>query len=196
MKSGYYQFYAKARDAADNNETNETIGKPEAWCKIEANTIPTVDITRPKKGYLYINDEEKRALPFEKTIVIGKITINAVASDPDGISKVEFWVNNELKFTDTEAPYTYTLDERKFGRCEITVIAYDKYGNQNNATTNIFMIKLRGSSIYSNNELLKLVGEIDDVDSKNVKTEENILSSPHMVSIKHSKLSATPVIKD
>ncbi|MCD6572399.1 MAG: choice-of-anchor J domain-containing protein [Thermoplasmata archaeon] len=196
MKSGYYQFYAKARDAADNNETNETIGKPEAWCKIEANTIPTVDITRPKKGYLYINDEEKRALPFEKTIVIGKITINAVASDPDGISKVEFWVNNELKFTDTEAPYTYTLDERKFGRCEITVIAYDKYGNQNNATTNIFMIKLRGSSLYSNNELLKLVEEIDDVDSKNVNTEENILSSPHMVSIKHSKLSATPVIKD
>ena len=196
MKSGYYQFYAKARDAADNNETNDTIGKPEAWCKIEASTIPTVDIIRPKKGYLYINDEEKRALPFEKTIVIGKITINAIASDPDRISKVEFWVNNELKFTDTEAPYTHTLDERKFGRCEITVIAYDKYGNQNNATTNIFMIKLRGSSVYSNNELLKLVEEIDDVDSKNVNTEENILSSPHMVSIKHSKLSATPVIKD
>ncbi|RLF82620.1 hypothetical protein DRN48_08860 [Thermococci archaeon] len=189
MESGYYQFYAKARDTADNNETNATIGIPEAYCKIEPSTIPTVSIIRPKEGYLYINDQEKRKLPFEKTIVIGKITITAIASDPDGISKVEFWVNNKLKSTDTQEPYTYTLQDRIFGRCEITVIAYDKYGNQNNATINVFIIKLRKGSDSYNNELLGLIENISSENSKIVTNEKVSSPSMHLVSIKNSRLS-------
>ena len=200
MNGRYYQFYAKARDAADNNETNATLRIPEAFCEIKPNTIPSVEIIRPKIGYLYINDEEKRHLPFEKTVIIGKITIEAIASDPDNISKVEFWVNNKLKSTDTEAPYTYTFDERILGKCKIKVIAYDTYGNQNNATVNVFMIKLRGgSNSYSSGELLRLIENMGDKNSGQVGTTQiTSSSSTHVVSncLKINKLSVKTIKGD
>ena len=200
MNGRYYQFYAKARDAADNNETNATLRIPEAFCEIKPNTIPSVEIIRPKIGYLYINDEEKRHLPFEKTVIIGKITIEAIASDPDNISKVEFWVNNKLKSTDTEAPYTYTFDERILGKCKIKVIAYDTYGNQNNATVNVFMIKLRGgSNSYSSGELLRLIENMGDKNSGQVGTTQiTSSSSAHVVSscLKINKLSVKTIKGD
>jgi hypothetical protein len=174
VRDGYYQFYAKARDKADNNETNETIRNAEAYCMIDSNG-PEVSIERPKEGYLYINDEEIRKTFFGKTIIIGKITINADAFDSfSTVSKVEFWLDDELEYTDSEAPYTYTLQERKFGRHEIVIVAYDEYGNKNSATLNVLMFSFKKGSSYSNEEILKLINNNDVQDTQKTSLQNKM----------------------
>ncbi|MGH7203914.1 MAG: Ig-like domain-containing protein [Candidatus Levyibacteriota bacterium] len=79
---------------------------------------PTVSITNPSNG----STVQRR----------NTITIRAKASDPTGISKVEFYVNNILQCTDTTSSYTcnwripnqsrvrYTLSAKAYNRANIT----------------------------------------------------------------------------
>jgi uncharacterized lipoprotein YajG len=54
-------------------------------------TPPTVSISSPVSGQ----------------IVNEIVTIEVTTQDNEGISKVEFFVNDSLHFTDTETPYQY-----------------------------------------------------------------------------------------
>jgi plastocyanin len=94
-----------------------------------------VEITKPKKKWLYRDDREIRLILF-RTRIIGPITIEVNASDESGIQKVEFYINGKLKGNDTTAPYNWTWDEKTFfrGIQRIKVIAYDKAGNRNSDT--------------------------------------------------------------
>jgi parallel beta-helix repeat protein len=97
--------------------------------------IPIVQIIVPKKKYLYVNFNDKFELsfPFFITFIIGKIDIEVEASDPDsGIDKVEFYIDNKFKTSDTSWPYTWTWDETSFLLpYNIKVKAYDNTGNYN-----------------------------------------------------------------
>lgn len=94
---------------------------------------PTVEIVKPKKRYIYKNDIRRRRTLF-RTIIIGPITIKADVNDDRGIEKVEFYINGELKHTDTKEPYKWTwmfkpikpLLRKKY---TIEVVAYDLVGN-------------------------------------------------------------------
>ena len=44
------------------------------------------------------------------TLVAGTVTVSANASDTVGVSKVEFYVDNALKNTDTASPYAFSWD--------------------------------------------------------------------------------------
>jgi hypothetical protein len=93
-------------------------------------TNPTVEITRPKGGYLYIFDKEIIPLPSGKTIIIGQITIDSTATDAtSGIDRVEFYIDGILKNTDPDEPYEWLWDETVFFKHSIKVMAYDKAGN-------------------------------------------------------------------
>jgi len=96
------------------------------------NTPPSVEITKPKKKWLYRDDQEIRRLLF-RTRIIGPITIEVNASDESGIQKVEFYINGKLKGNDTTAPYNWTWDQKTFfiGIRTIRVKAYDTAGNTN-----------------------------------------------------------------
>ncbi len=65
-------------------------------------------------------------------MIIGSIDIEVDATDDlSGIDRVEFYINDELKATDTTKPFNWTWDERtpfKF-RYTIMVTAYDIAGN-------------------------------------------------------------------
>ncbi len=91
---------------------------------------PIVYFEKPKDKYLYIFDREIMPSIFGNTIILGKITIEVDAYDEDGVEKVEFYVDNELKYVDDESPYQWLWDERTFGRHEIKAIAYDEEGNK------------------------------------------------------------------
>jgi hypothetical protein len=92
-----------------NNCINSTIA---------VNQPPVVTISNPRKGNKYENP--------------ASITIDAVASDPDGtISKVEFYSDAVRLFELTLAPYTYTWKDVAAGTYTITAIATDNL----NATT-------------------------------------------------------------
>ena len=70
-----------------------------------------VTITRPY-GHLYVFDREivplPPMMPF-KAIIIGWVTVEV---EGEGVEKVEFYVDGELKSTDYDAPYEWVWNER------------------------------------------------------------------------------------
>ena len=98
-----------------------------------------VEITRPKKGFLYVLGRE--IIPFPNAIIIGGITIEVDATGPEsGIDRVEFYINNRLEHTDGEKPYQWKWDEKAFGICTIKTIAYDNAGNSNRDSMAVFIM--------------------------------------------------------
>ncbi|MBI2559504.1 hypothetical protein HYW20_09345 [Candidatus Woesearchaeota archaeon] len=84
-------------------------------------TLPTISLTSPASG----------------ATVSGTTTITATASDNVGVSKVEFYVDGNLKSTDTISPYSYAWDTTNVGThaCNgahthtLSAKAYDAAGN-------------------------------------------------------------------
>jgi hypothetical protein len=90
-------------------------------------TEPGVEITKPENAY-YRDNEKKKPLPYP--LIFGAIDVEVDASDLEsGVNSVEFYVNNELKHTDYNEPYTWYWDESSEGRCYLTAIVYDRAEN-------------------------------------------------------------------
>jgi len=105
---------------------------------------PLVGIEYPKKLRINMLGKAKRMTPFKKnTVIIGKTTVSVYASSLDSnITKVEFYIDDVLKYTDTSPPYTWTF--RKTGyikhlvrRHTITVKAYDGKGMSSTASLDV-----------------------------------------------------------
>jgi hypothetical protein len=105
---------------------------------------PTVSITSPQKGFLYINlgDIIVLKIPFLTTLVLGKIDVTVNAFDNQtGIEKVEFFVDNESKWNDTLAPYDWMWTEHGlFFPYMLKVVAYDNFGNKASAEMKLWKI--------------------------------------------------------
>jgi hypothetical protein len=86
--------------------------------------IPEIEITKPR-DHLYINDKETIPTPF--TIVIGGITVEAF-DKTGGLTRVEFYIDRELRYTDYEEPYEWFWDERILGIHTIKATGYDIVG--------------------------------------------------------------------
>ena len=109
------------------------------------NLPPTVAISNPVHGKIHLRGKPLFKAPigliigifspgFSITRLIGKTNFEVNAEDEDGIEKVEFHVDGELKFTDEEAPYEYEIIKLKtfksifFKKHTVKVIAYDTTG--------------------------------------------------------------------
>lgn len=125
----------KFKYVVDNSEYDERI---EEYCPGD-NDPPDVEITRPTGG-IYIADIKFIDLAF-LIIIIGRITIEVDASDSgSGMDYVEFYIDNELKYTDHNPPWEWTWKEHySFKRMKITAKAYDNAGNS--ADDEIFVWK-------------------------------------------------------
>ncbi|KAA0012294.1 MAG: hypothetical protein FE041_03795 [Thermoplasmata archaeon] len=89
---------------------------------------PQLQIINPKEGYLHIFGKD--ILPVGFTIIIGSITVKADAYDGEtGISTVEFYVDDELKSTDSSQPYEWLWDETAFLKHRIKAVAKGFAGN-------------------------------------------------------------------
>lgn len=87
-----------------------------------------ITIVKPN-AHVYIFNIQIAPLPSQgrfKAIVIGMVDVEVDAINPD-INKVEFYVDNELKETLTEEPYTWTWNERMIVPPihQLKVIGYD-----------------------------------------------------------------------
>ena len=100
------------------------------------NLPPTVGISLPEVGMLHLFGKPILKTLFKRTILIGKTTVTATAEDDLGIEIVwnttdyEIYVDGELKFTDTQAPYEYSFNKvkllKRFIRQHtLKIIAYD-----------------------------------------------------------------------
>jgi len=109
-QNGPHKLKAIAYDTSDQTTQSEIT--------ININNIgdspPTVSITSPKNG----------------AKITGNVTIEASASDDKGINKINFYIDNQLKTSDTISPYRYYWDTSNAsqGSHSIKVIAYDTVG--------------------------------------------------------------------
>jgi lysophospholipase L1-like esterase len=132
-------FSGKAPDlgAFEMQTSSTTVNQP-----------PVVEISNPLKGNNYETNST--------------ITLEAIASDPDGsISKVEFY-NGAIKLIElTSAPYTYTWKDVAAGNYSITAVATD---NLNATTTSLPLEFEVGTTIKydANSDIIKLYPNPND----------------------------------
>ena len=113
--NGTYSLKAIAYDAAGNsavdNDTSVTVSNSSSG----DTTPPSVNITSPSNG----------------ATVSGTVTIAASASDNVGVTKVEFYINNNKVGEDTSSPYEYSWNTTGYsnGTYSLKAIAYDAAGN-------------------------------------------------------------------
>jgi hypothetical protein len=89
---------------------------------------PAVDMIKPQEKSLYLLGIKLLSLP-RNTFIIGRLPILVEAENQSDVSKVEFYINNELIETKTEPPYEWVWDDRLFGRYDIRTMTYDESGS-------------------------------------------------------------------
>ena len=92
----------------------------------EEHAEPAVIITTPKQNNLYIAGTQARYLVhLRKTIVIGKLNIQAEANIPNkDCEKIEFYIDDELMFSDDTAPYSWIWTRSPGIAHDLKVVAY------------------------------------------------------------------------
>jgi len=100
-------------------------------------TPPTVELTKPQAGALYMFDRQLLPLPVQRAIIIGQVTVTANASDIiSGVEKVTFSVDGAPVFTDDAPPYVWAWNVTSlFQQHTIQATAIDTAGNEATATT-------------------------------------------------------------
>jgi hypothetical protein len=90
----------------------------------EEHVQPNIFIKKPKENWLHLDGNE--IIPLGRTVIIGNIDIEVeVYYIYEEIEKIEFYIDDELKATITEPPYSYYWDETSLNiKHEIEVIAY------------------------------------------------------------------------
>jgi len=148
-ESGNYEYFHKAGDTIDHvnfsylvNVTKLIVGSLTYLADME-NEYPQVKIGSPRRGSLYFEDRILKGFKYERTLVINDILINAEVTPGNApVEKVEFYYNGELKYTDTDAPYQWRLNQLSLLRHKITVVVYDELGRTASDEMNIFFINL------------------------------------------------------
>ncbi|MFA5102086.1 MAG: Ig-like domain-containing protein [Candidatus Thermoplasmatota archaeon] len=100
---------------------------------------PGIVFTTPQEKHLYVFGADKGAFPV--SLIIGKIDVEAQVNGVSGtVEKIEFYRNNKLQFTDSEAPYLWTWNKVSFLPHTIKIIAY--YDAVNTTSNQIKVWKL------------------------------------------------------
>jgi len=97
---------------------------------------PSISIITPEEGNLYVMGAQIIWLPFGWTVVMGPITIRAEVSNMDN-AIVNFYIDGELKMTDSMPPYEYPWWSLSFG---FHTIKAEISGQNISDTVNIFKI--------------------------------------------------------
>jgi hypothetical protein len=135
--SGEYHLEYYSTDNAGNKENHQTL-----QFRINREK-PIVSLENPKKGYLYIGGREISIIPLDITIIIGDISVKATASDEtSNVTKVEFYVDDELKHTTTEQPYEWLWSETIYLIHLLKVKAYNESGNSETAELRLLIFNI------------------------------------------------------
>jgi len=115
-------------DGLGDNITDNVLCNP--WVE---ELLPKVTITKPENWFLYISigDFFELKIPCITNLIIGKIDIEADTPNClHGIDRVEFYIDDDLKSTDSTEPYSWLWDEQQlFFLYTIKVVTYDCIGN-------------------------------------------------------------------
>ncbi|MCI0497141.1 MAG: Ig-like domain-containing protein [Thermoplasmata archaeon] len=109
VDDGTHEVTVEATDAAGNaNSTSIDV--------VVDNTAPSVEVTSPAEDHSTTAD---------------MLTINATATDANGIADVEFFIDSSLVGHDDAAPFSVTVDISAYGQGshEVLAVAIDAAGN-------------------------------------------------------------------
>jgi hypothetical protein len=128
-----------AKWGTTNPETTVQNGKWQAGAVVYSapavNNPPVVSILSPAKSEAFISP--------------ATITIDAVASDPDGIiSKVEFFNGNAKLGERTSAPYSYAWKEVPEGTYSLTAVATDNL-NSKTTSSNVSVVVEKAATLIN-----------------------------------------------
>jgi len=99
--------------------------------------------------------------PQNGDMVFGGTFIKIHATDPDGIKKIEYYVDGVLQATSYQSPYYYEVKwPSKAVECKIVAKAYDNLNNTNAAT--LVIRKAQGADSYYNK--LNVGGSVSVID--------------------------------
>jgi len=148
VAAGIFSLTVVATDNLNVKTVSSAISISVINGSINVNQLPVIKISNPLKGNKYFTNST--------------ISIEAIASDPDGsISKVEFY-NGQVKLVElTSAPYTYIWKNVAEGSYSITAIATD---NLNGTTFSSPVEFVVGTNIKydANSEIIKLYPNPND----------------------------------
>jgi len=132
---GIYELILLITDDAGNYDCDQTE------VIIYEDNPPILEIIHPLEKSIYYNDYY--LFPYDNdTILIGKINVTANATDDVGISRVEFYIDDNLYYTDYDKPYNCIIPEGHL-RHSLTVIAYDLTNKQTSTQLDFFQWKIR-----------------------------------------------------
>lgn len=119
---------------------SSTNGVKQIYVQYRAATGNIASASLPQ-GILYDTQGPTLAVtnPAAGSFLTKAISIDATASDPAGVAKVEFYIDNVLAFTDTTAPYSYAWDVLAVadGTHSIKVVAIDTVNHSSSDTRTI-----------------------------------------------------------
>ncbi len=108
VQPGKYAIFARATDEFDKSTLSTAVHV------VAANPAPVVNLISPTNTASFGH--------------AAKITIEASASDADGISKVSFYVDNRFFAALTNAPYSVVWSNATLGKHSVIAQATDAYG--------------------------------------------------------------------
>lgn len=128
--NGTYSILGNYNFTIFANDTSGNLAQSSVFTFRIVKVNMSVKLKKPVEKGLYFNDRYLKLFRPKMTIIIGKITLSAEIEDGIGNVTVYFYINDELKAKIENPPYTWTFNERMFGRkCTIRVVAEDEYGH-------------------------------------------------------------------
>lgn len=94
-----------------------------------------VDIIKPSNNIYFMDN---KLMSFSYPLIIGGITIMVDVSD--SIDKVEFYIDDKLRYTDDLSPYSWFWDEFATGIYTIKVVVFDSKGETADDEITVFRI--------------------------------------------------------
>ncbi len=88
-------------------------------------TLLSLQIVKPRNGYLYIMDREVIPTLRGRTLIIGKITIESSIDPVSTIQRIELYLDNILFGILYNPPFEFLIDESLFGKHSICVKIHD-----------------------------------------------------------------------
>jgi len=102
-------------------------------CKLASATLASIadehisliaKIVEPERGGIYFGERKIFSLNDYKIIVIGRITVGVEIYSSENVSRVEFYMDGELRGVDEEIPYEYQYGKILFFKHHISIVAY------------------------------------------------------------------------
>ncbi|MEA2054648.1 MAG: PKD domain-containing protein [Candidatus Thermoplasmatota archaeon] len=119
-------------------------------------TSPTITITTPTKGYIHFFGRSIMPTLGNKTIIIGRITVEANVTDThSGIKDVKFYIDDHMKYNTSEPPYTWRWG-MAFGRHNLKIKVFDNAGHNASDEVDVTIFSIlpgRNDNVYTQDDV-------------------------------------------